>query len=183
MRAETIIRGRIYLADGNGTIAEAMALRDGKILAVGSMEELLPLVGSETVVEDKPGLIIPGITEGHAHVTCASEMVFGLALGSAEAPEAYLQKIRAFRAAHPAADYIVGSGYDNGVFGEDGPTAALLDTAVSDIPVVMIASDHHSRWLNTAALFKSGITDATPNPLNGEIVRDAAGHATGWLKT
>ncbi|MBQ7436898.1 MAG: amidohydrolase [Oscillospiraceae bacterium] len=182
MKADRIIRGRIYPADGTGSFAEAMAIGDGKILAVGSLEDLLPWAGSETAMEEKPGLIIPGITEGHAHVTCASEMVFGLALGAADSPEEYLEKIRTFRDAHPDADYIVGSGYDNGVFDRAGPTAALMDKAVSDVPVVMIASDHHSRWLNTAALQKTGITDRTPDPLNGEIVRDALGRATGWLK-
>ena len=182
MKADKIIRSRIYPADGTGTFAEAMAIRDGKILAVGSWEDLLPWADNETEIEEKPGLIIPGITEGHAHVTCASEMVFGLALGAADSPEEYLERIRSFRVTHPDADYIVGSGYDNGVFDQPGPTAALMDTAVSDIPVVMIASDHHSRWLNTAALERTGITDRTPDPLNGEIVRDALGHATGWLK-
>ena len=182
MKADTIILGRIYPADGTGSFAEAMAIRDGKILAVGSREDLLKWAGDETEIEEKPGLIIPGITEGHAHVTCASEMVFGLALGAADSPEEYLEKIRFFRDAHPDAGYLVGSGYDNGVFDRSGPTAALMDTAVSDIPVVMIASDHHSRWLNTAALQRTGITDQTPNPLNGEIVRDSLGHATGWLK-
>lgn len=182
MNADRIIRGRIYLADGTGSIVEAMAIRDGKILATGTYKDLLPLAGCDTVIEEKPGLVIPGITEGHAHVTCASEMVFGLALGAADSPEEYLDKIRAFRASHPDADYIVGSGYDNGVFDREGPTAALMDRAVPDIPVVMIASDHHSRWLNTAALRKTGITDDTLDPLNGEIVRDACGHATGWLK-
>ena len=140
MKADRIIRGRIYPADGTGSFAEAMAIGDGKILAVGSLEDLLPWAGSETAMEEKPGLIIPGITEGHAHVTCASEMVFGLALGEADSPEEYLEKIRSFRVTHPDADYIVGSGYDNGVFDRQGPTAALMDTAVSDLPVVMIAS-------------------------------------------
>ena len=182
MNAETIIRGRIYTADGNGSFAEAMAIRNGKILAVGYMDDMLPFMDSETRTEEKTGFIIPGITEGHAHVTCASEMVFGLALGSAESPEEYLEKIRAFRSSHPDTGYIVGSGYDNGVFGREGPDASLLDLAVSDIPVVMIASDHHSRWLNTIALRETGITDNTPDPMNGEIVRDAFGHATGWLK-
>ena len=182
MRADRILRGKIYTADKNGSIAEAMAIRAGKILAVGSWEDMLPFLGGETVVEERSGLIIPGITEGHAHVTCSSEMVFGLALGTADDPEEYLEKIRAFRDTHPDAGYIVGSGYDNGVFDREGPTAALLDRAVSDIPVVMIASDHHSRWLNTPALRMTGITDDTPDPLNGEIVRDPSGHATGWLK-
>ena len=131
MKAETIIRGRIYTADGNGSFAEAMAIRNGKILAVGYMDDMLPFMDSDTRTEEKTGFIIPGITEGHAHVTCASEMVFGLALGSAESPEEYLEKIRAFRSSHPDAGYIVGSGYDNGVFGREGPDAALLYEAGS----------------------------------------------------
>ena len=94
MKADRIIRGRIYPADGTGSFAEAMAIGDGKILAVGSLEDLLPLADSDTRIEEKPGFIIPGITEGHAHVTCASEMVFGLALGTADSPEEYLEKLR-----------------------------------------------------------------------------------------
>ena len=90
MKGDKIIRGRIYPADGTGSFAEAMAIRDGKILSVGSWEDLLPWADNETEIEEKPGLIIPGITEGHAHVTCASEMVFGLALGAADSPEEYL---------------------------------------------------------------------------------------------
>ena len=179
MKADLIIHGRIYPADGTGSFAEAMAIRNGKILAVGALKDLLPLAGSDTRSEEKPGLIIPGITEGHAHVTCASEMVFGLSLGSEDSPEKYLEKIRSFRAAHPDADYIVGSGYDNGVFGRQGPTAALMDKAVSDVPVVMIASDHHSRWLNTAALQKTGILPVHAHPhdavRNGRSARDRHG--------
>ena len=92
MKADKIIRGRIYPADGTGSFAEAMAIRDGKILAVGSWEDLLPWADNETEIEEKPGLIIPGITEGHAHVTCASEMVFGLAPGGISGEDPFFSR-------------------------------------------------------------------------------------------
>lgn len=182
MTAERIFYGAIYTAAPLGTTAEAMAVADGRLLAVGSKEDVAPYLAENTQITYFDGLMIPGITEGHAHVTCAYEMVFGVALGHEEEPEGYLDKIRAFHNSHPNAVCILGSGYDNSVFGPNGPTAKLLDSVSRDIPIVVIASDHHSRWVNTRVMELAGITDETANPLNGEIVRDAEGHATGWLK-
>ena len=180
--ADRIVIGKIYPVDGSGKFAEAMAIRDGKILAVGTQKEAEEYKGQDTLVEQKDGMILPGFTEGHAHVTCASEMILGVALGHEEEPEGYLRRIEEWLKSNPGAEYVFGSGYDNGVFGPEGPTAKLLDTVCKDVPAVLVASDHHSRWLNSKALQVAGICDTTPNPMNGEIVRDAAGHATGWLK-
>ncbi|MGN0346037.1 MAG: amidohydrolase [Lachnospiraceae bacterium] len=182
MAAEQIYIGKIYTANEHQEVAEAMLVVEGKIAGVGTPASL-----SEKCTEDAEkiyvdGIIIPGITEGHAHITCSTEMIFGVALGHANSPEEYLEKIRDYYETNQNATQIVGSGYDNGVFGPEGPTAKLLDCISRDIPIVMIASDHHSRWLNSKALEMAGIEDNTTNPENGEIVRDKAGKATGWLK-
>ena len=182
MAAEQIYIGKIYTANEHQEVAEAMLVADGKIAGIGTLDSLSEKCSENTEKIYVDGLIIPGITEGHAHITCSTEMVFGVALGHVNSPEEYLEKIRDYYESNPNTTRIVGSGYDNGVFGPEGPTAKLLDCVSRDIPIVMIASDHHSRWLNSKALEMSGIEDNTPNPENGEIVRDNVGKATGWLK-
>ncbi len=181
MSAETVVIGKIYTADG-GDFAEAMAISDGKTVFVGSERDAMRLCSKDTTIIRRSGLIVPGMTEGHAHVTCASEALFGVALGRAEDPEEYIFRIREYLAAHPSASAVIGSGYDNSVFGDQGPTAKLLDTVSSDIPIIMIASDHHSRWVNSKALALAGITKDTADPLNGKIMRFPDGEPTGWLK-
>lgn len=181
-KADRIFYGTIYTADAAGSTVSALAVAEGKVLYAGSREGAQAFKGTDTVEEEVPGMVIPAMTEGHAHVTCSLEMICGLPLGMRERPEEYLNLIRDYAAAHPELDRIYGSGYDNGVFGTTGPTAALLDSVCSDRPVVMVASDHHSRWLNTKALELCGITRDTPNPRNGEVVRDGSGNPTGWLK-
>ena len=182
MKAEKIVVGKIYLSDGTGKTAEAMAIADGKVVAVGREEEILALRSEGTEVIRREGLVIPGITEGHAHVTGATEELFGVALGHEEDPSAYLEKIEGYIKTHPGVKAVIGSGYDNGVFGPEGPKTCMLDTVCRDVPAVMIASDHHSRWLNTKAMELAGITKDSVSPLNGEIVRDRGGNPTGWLK-
>lgn len=182
MAADFIIKAKIYTADDNGSFAEAMAVKDGKILAVGTAAELDTYIGENTAVYEKRGLVIPGMTEGHAHISCSGEMLFGVALGHETESAGYLEKIRAYIAAHPEEKVIFGSGYDNGVFGDGGPTAALLDSVCADKPVVMVASDHHSRWVNSLVLKMIDADGNVPEPANSGIVRDAEGKATGWLK-
>lgn len=181
MEKEYIVQGCIYTANKDMKFARAMALQNGKILYVGDLQGAKNILPAAPIIK-KQGFIMPGIAEGHAHITCTSETVFGVTLNNLHSVEEYQDKIRDFIKTHPEEKVIWGSGYDNGIFDSTGPTARLLDRVEKERPVVMIASDHHSRWLNTTALKLAGITDETPNPANGEIVRYPNGKATGWLK-
>lgn len=182
MKADFIVKGKIYTADDCGSFAEAMAVADGKILVVGTEADCAAYIGEGTEIIEKSGLIIPGMTEGHAHVSCTSEMVFGVALGHETEAQGYLDKISAYIAAHPEENFIMGSGYDNGVFGEEGPTAKLLDTVSTEKPIIMVASDHHSRWVNSKVLEMINADSEFPEPANSGVVRYPDGKATGWLK-
>lgn len=178
---EYILQGKIFTADRENLFVEAIAVKDGKIVCSGSLENAkIALPGAEVIKKD--GFIMPGITEGHAHVTQSTELLSGCDIYHIDTVEKYLEKIKTFINENPDDKYVMGAGYDNGVFDENGPTARMLDSVCADKPVVMMASDHHSRWMNTKALEMSGITKDTPNPFSGEIVRDKNGNATGWLK-
>ncbi|MCF0120028.1 MAG: amidohydrolase [Oscillospiraceae bacterium] len=182
MTADLIVKGKIYTADSLGSFAEAMAIAGGRIIAVGRVEDFNALIGEDTRIIEKSGLIIPGMTEGHAHVTCSSEMVFGVGLGHETDYTKYLDTIREYVESHPEDRVINGSGYDNGVFPEGGPTAEMLDSVCPDRPVIIVASDHHSRWVNSLVLKLIDADSVTDPVANEGIARYPDGRATGWLK-
>jgi predicted amidohydrolase YtcJ len=92
------------------------------------------------------------------------------------------ERLAAARAANPEAPRVLGTSWLFDIFEEgERPTAAMLDAAVPDVPVILDANDLHSVWANTAALEAMGITRETPDPVGGEIVRDENGDATGFL--
>ena len=93
MTADFVITGKIYTADAEGRVAHAMAVKDGKLLAVGELADVRAFMDESTPVLGKSGLIVPGMVEGHAHISCSGEMVFGVALGHETDPAAYLAKI------------------------------------------------------------------------------------------
>ncbi len=92
-----------------------------------------------------------------------------------------LETLHAHAKAKPALPLIIGSGWQAGIFGDDNLTAATIDPVTADRPAVLYDSSYHNACLNTAALNLAGITDHTPDPPNGHIVRDASGRATGML--
>lgn len=184
MQADLVIYGKIYTADKDGTIAEAMAVKDGKILYVGDEKGAEPYVTESTeVIRRKEGLVIPGITEGHAHITSTTELVFGARLSNLLTVEEYVEEIKRYIAENPEEAVISGCGFENGVFDEIGPTAEILDEIDCDKPMVFISEDHHSFWVNSKALEIAGIDENTPEVENGVIVRyPGTNKPTGWFK-
>ena len=178
----TIVYGKIWTGDQECPWAEAMAIEDGRILKVGTKAQVDAYKDDAAkCIYCNQGMVMPGMTEGHAHVNQMVELLFGPFVDGKTVP-AYQAQIADWIKAHPDAEYIYGCGFENGVFDAGGPTAAQLDEVESERPVVMASSDHHSYWINTKAMTISGIDADTPNPVNGEIVKDADGRPTGWLK-
>ena len=169
MEADLIILGKTYTVDEANPYADGFAAKDGKIICVGSKEELMSYKGISTkvVIYDK-GVILPGFAEGHAHVSSTIEIVAG-PLVNQESIEECLEAIADFDKKHPGTSPIYGGGFDPGLFGPEGPTADLIDSVVSDRSVIISDEGHHSVWVNTMAMEVAGITADTPNPDNGLI--------------
>src|SRR5690606_22129891 len=117
--------------------------------------------------------VTPGIIEGHAHMLMLGEALDKVQLRDCNTVAEVQERLRAAREANPDAPRVLGVSWRFDIF-EEGqqPTAALLDEAVPDVPVILDANDLHSVWANTAALEAMGITRETPDPVGGEIVRD-----------
>lgn len=184
MQADLVIYGKIYTADKDGSIAEAMAVKDGKILYVGDENGAKAYVTKSTkIIRRREGLVIPGITEGHAHITSTTELVFGAHLSNLLTVDAYIEEIKKYISENPDEAVISGCGFENGLFDEIGPTAEILDEIDCDKPMVFVSEDHHSFWANSKALEIAGIDENTPEVENGVIVRyPGTNKPTGWFK-
>jgi predicted amidohydrolase YtcJ len=162
--------------------ATALAVKGGRILALGDDAAIRALAGAGTRRIDAGGrLVLPGFQDAHVHLLDGgTEMVAGAALWAVEGPEDLLDVLATF-AARWTGPLVLGGGWQAGIFGEENLTAALLDRAVPDRPCLIYDSSFHSACANSAALKMAGLDDATPDPENGHIVRDADGRATGML--
>jgi predicted amidohydrolase YtcJ len=175
--------GGIYTVDANRTWAEALAVRDGRIVAVGTNEQIAALKGDRTVVVDLSNRIaLPGFHDSHVHVAAAGLEMMQCPLTEMQTVQAILDKVAACARATPTG-WIVGSGWDLSLFENSKPPKEWLDKIVPERPVILIGADGHSGWANSRALAAAGIDAKTPNPENGIIERDAQnGEPQGTLR-
>ncbi|MFF4056108.1 amidohydrolase [Streptomyces sp. NPDC001668] len=174
--------GPVHTVDPARSRATAVAVRDGRIAAVGH-DEVHELIGPRTEVVDLAGkLLLPGFQDAHVHPQGAG-LELGLChLADTVDPAEYLRRIRTYADQHPDAEWITGGGWSLEAFPGGAPTAAALDAVVPDRPVFLPNRDHHGAWVNSRALERAGIDARTPDPADGRIERDADGNPTGMLQ-
>lgn len=180
-----VIHGKVYTVNPDRPWTQAVAIRTGKIVAVGSDEEIGAYRGPSTqVIDAKEHVVLPGFTDAHVHFMGGSFRLIQVRLDGATNIAEMQRRIKVYAAAHPNAPWILGSGWMYSSFGSAAvPDKKYLDEAVPDRPVFLTAYDHHSAWVNSKALEMAGITRDTPDPPNGKIERDPkTGEATGMLK-
>jgi predicted amidohydrolase YtcJ len=179
-----VVNAKVYTADAEGTMAEAVAVQGNKILKVGTTREVQRLRRAQTVVVDaKGGAVLPGFNDAHTHLLSG-----GLALGEIDLADARTlpdveMSIRAWTARNPDRPWVTGRGWYYDSFAGGLPTRQVLDALVPDRPAFLTSYDGHSGWANSRALKLAGITRRTPNPDRGVIVKDPrSGEPTGVLK-
>ncbi|MFC9502616.1 amidohydrolase [Streptomyces sp. NPDC057002] len=174
--------GPVHTVDPARSRATAVAVRGGRIAAVGH-DEVRELIGPRTEVVDLAGkLLLPGFQDAHVHPLGAGIELGQCHLGDTVDPAEYLRRIRAYADEHPDAEWITGGGWSLEAFPGGSPTAAALDAIVPDRPVFLPNRDHHGAWVNSRALERAGIDARTPDPADGRIERDAEGNPTGMLQ-
>ncbi|MGH3510159.1 MAG: amidohydrolase [Nocardioidaceae bacterium] len=182
MSVRVFRNGTVFTADAAGSIAAAVAVRDGRIVAVGGDADVAPFLDQADEVVDLDGrLLTPGFHDAHAHPIQGGLERIRCDLSGMRDIAAYQQTIAAYAAANPDAPWILGGGWSMEAFPGGTPTRELLDAVVSDRPVVLPNRDHHSSWANSRALEAAGIDEHTPDPADGRIERDARGVPTGAL--
>ena len=180
------VNGAVYTVDQNRSWAEAVAIKDGEIVFVGSSDNANAFIGSDTEVTDLDGkMLMPGFHDAHAHVR------FG-GLSESECnlqDELDIDEIRKLLIAckekydYGPDEWVLGGQWPLAAFPDGNPTKDMLDEVFGDRPAFFGDSFGHNAWASSRALEIAGIDASTPDPDQGVIVRDpASGEPTGTLR-
>jgi predicted amidohydrolase YtcJ len=162
-----------------GIVEQPVLVENGIITAIGADA----LTATDAVeIDAAAGLVSPGFQDSHIHPYHAGLDMIACDLSPYDNAEDYLTRIAEYAAANPGLPWISGGGWSMDSFPGGLPTAAALDATVADRPAFFPNRDGHGAWVNTKALQIAGIDDATPDPFDGRIERDADGHAIGTLQ-
>ena len=184
--ADTVYKnGKIYTVNEKQKWAEAVAIKDGKFLKVGSDADINKLIGDSTVVIDLGGkFAMPGIHDVHVHPAYKYAYVIDgqLEFPTSSTKEQIQTALKAHVAKHPEQMFIRGKQWAHALFQNGKMPKEFIDAAISDRPVLLVAESGHNASVNSKALELAGITKDTPNPEGGVIDRDPkTGEATGFL--
>ncbi|MBW2448193.1 MAG: amidohydrolase [Deltaproteobacteria bacterium] len=184
-RADLVFRGGgVYTLDADRPWAESVVVDGGKIIAVGSDADMAVHIGAGTDVIDLEGrMLLPGFQDSHTHPILGASLEPLCRLDDATSEEAILEAV-AVCARESSDDWLLAFGWRSSLFlPEIDPRKEALDAVVSDRPVVLIAKDMHTFWLNSRALEAVGVTRGTETPRGGVILRDPrSGEPTGALR-
>ena len=177
-----ITGGAVYAVDAARRWAQAIAIRDGRFVAVGTDADVRPLVGPGTEVLDLAGrMILPGFQDAHIHPPGSGLEMLRCNLSGAHSLEEYRRIIAEYARAHADEPWILGGGWSMDTFPGGTPSKEILDQLIPDRPVYLTNRDGHGAWVNARALDVAGLTRDTPDPEDGRIERDASGEPSGTL--
>src|SRR3990172_6221182 len=180
-----LANAKIHTLDPKQPIASALVVDSapdnmGRVLALGSLEDLKERFSSAKIEDLRGGVILPGLTDAHIHFRQYSLGLQQINCDASTRAEC-LERVRA-RALHLApGTWIRGHGWRQNNWPEGFGTAAMLDKVAPKNPVYLTAASLHAGWANSAALKTANITTETDNPVNGEIQRDEEARPTGIL--
>jgi predicted amidohydrolase YtcJ len=183
--ADLIIRhARIWTVNPAAPEASAVAILNGRIVAVGSDGAVAGWRGADTRVVDAGGKrLIPGFNDAHVHILDGGAALESVQLNEVTSNAEFVQRIAAFAAKSAHGDWIRGGEWDETKWSPAVlPTRRQIDAATAENPVSIERYDGHAVLVNSRALALAGITAATPDPPGGVIVRDPQGEPTGVLK-
>ncbi len=186
--ADLVFRGgRIWTGQEGVALQEALAVRNGRIVAVGTDETVDAHVGTETRVVELDGRsLLPGFIDAHTHFIDGGFKLAGVDLRDAATPEELTRRIAAFAAGVPAGTWITGGDWDHELWGGELPRREWIDSVTPEHPVFVNRLDGHMALANTLAIRAAGLDEGgqpTPDPPGGAIVRDpVTGEAAGVFK-
>jgi len=178
-----VLNAKVYTSDVNRPVAEAFAVRAGRIAFVGSSRGALALVGPRTERLDLAGrTVIPGMVDAHAHLLGLGQALRTVNLvGTRSYDEVIARVVERAKTARPG-EWIRGRGWDQNDWADTRfPTHQALSRAVPNNPVYLTRVDGHAALVNAKALELAQVSAAIPDPTGGRFIRDSAGNPTGVL--
>jgi len=177
-----LVNGVVHTVDPDGTIGEALAIGEGKILEVGTTADLTKRYAADTVLDLKGKAVYPGLVDAHAHLEGLGIALMTLGLSGVDSIEEVQQRVKADIRNSGGRSWVRGRGWDQNRWpGGEFPSRTDLDAVSDTVPVFLVRVDGHAAWVNSEALALAGITGATSDPSGGKIIRDASGVPTGVL--
>ena len=195
-----LTNARIYTVDAAKPWAEAVAIAGTRIVAVGSASEIAALAGPRTRTLDLKGAFVsPGFNDAHVHIDSTGSLLVGVNLLEVHEPKAFVEAVKGAASRLPAGSWITRGdwgAYEQWNAGSAGANAAgattkagpftpsrdLVDGVTPNHPVFVQRFDRSMYLANSLALKLAGISESTPNPPNGEILKDSNGRLSGILK-
>ncbi|RIX28443.1 amidohydrolase [Amnibacterium setariae] len=182
-RPLVVAGARLFTGRALHPSASAVAVRDGRIVAIGGLAEAREAAGPGAEVLDVPGgLVGPGFVDAHVHPAQGGGERLRCDLTDAVGAEDTLARIRAYADAHPDDEWIVGGGWHMADFERGLPRADALERVVPGRKVYLVNADHHGAWVSPAALAAAGIDGDRADPADGHIDRDPDGAPSGTLQ-
>ncbi|HVK88813.1 MAG TPA: amidohydrolase [Kofleriaceae bacterium] len=178
-----LVGGEVRTMDPAHPHATAIAVDDGKVVAVGSDAEIAPWIDTGTKQIALAGATVtPGLIDAHCHLYGLGVDGESISVRNAATAVAAAELVAAQVSTRAPNEWLIGRGWDQNRWpGQTFPTRATLDAVIADRPVMLRRIDGHAIWVNSKALALANITKATKDPAGGKIVRDAKGEPTGVL--
>jgi predicted amidohydrolase YtcJ len=178
-----LVNATVHTMDDSLPVAQALAVKDGRIVEVGGTDEILWLREDEYELVDLAGrTVVPGFVDPHNHFSIGALETFWPDCRTADSIEDLQRRLATAAAQTPPGEWVRGVGYDHARLpGRRHPTRADLDAAVPDRPALLMHFSHHQAVANSRALAAGGVGRGTPDPTGGEIARDRSGEPTGLL--
>ena len=185
-----LLHGRVWTGEpapgaSAARIVEGVAIANGRILAMGSDEEIRAYAGPNTTVVDLKGhLAVPGLTDSHAHFIQGGFQLLSVDLKDARSEEEFVRRVAEKARTLPPGRWMQGGDWDEEAWSSEKlPTRWLIDSVTPRTPVFISRYDGHAVLANSLALKLAGVTKNTPDPPGGVIVHDPkSGEPTGVLK-
>lgn len=177
-----LLNGKIWTGETPDKFEEALAIKGNRIAAVGKTSELQKMADANTKIIDLKGqLVTAGFNDAHTHFLSGSMGLANVDLNNATSEEEAIHAIAEYAKQHPEKKWIIGRGWQYGIFKNAMPNKELLDKTIPDRPVFMSAYDGHSGWVNSKALELAGINGKTDYSGFGAIIKNENGEPTGAL--
>ncbi len=189
--ADVVVRnGKVLVCDTGMTIAEAFAVRQGRIVAVGSDQSMQAWIGSKTQVVELGGkAVLPGFCDSHLHFVGLGDSLQSLDLRNVANWDALIDAVAEKAKVTPKGTWIDGRGWHQSKWNpvpspsvEGYPIHTKLSERVPDHPVLLTHTSGHACLANAAAMKLAQVTAETENPSGGEILHDEHGHPTGIFR-
>lgn len=185
-----LLGGKVVTVDPKRPAAEAVAVRDSRIVAVGTDKEVSPLVGGGTIVLRLDGkMVMPGFIEGHGHFIGLGQSMMMLDLRKAKSWDEIVKQVEAAARDTAPGAWIVGRGWHQEKWERKPepnvngyPTHAALSRVSPTNPVLLTHASGHMCFANAEAMRLAGVDEATKDPAGGEIVRDKDGRPAGVFR-